>query len=175
MWTSISVQRLNGIGNSPSCSILRSLLQGGAFGRGVPSSTSSRILGRERRLARRASPTKAGELEWPLRLSPLDPMTFLCYAGIGVAHFVAGRYATAVAWLEKALLAHPKDVRLNRLLAPAYVFAGKQQEAEASVRKLIASHSDLTVAPGIGNRANAILDRRTGAWVFVEVNTDSIP
>src|SRR5215211_1086800 len=71
MWTSISVQRLNGIGNSPSCSILKSLLQGGAFGRGVPSSTSSRILARERKLARRASPTKAGELEWPSD-SPTD-------------------------------------------------------------------------------------------------------
>src|SRR5215213_1295626 len=71
MWTSISVQRLNGIGNSPSCSILRSLLQGGAFGRGVPSSTSSRILGRERRPARPTSPTQAGELEWPSD-SPTD-------------------------------------------------------------------------------------------------------
>ena len=89
--------------------------------------------------------TAIAHFEKAIRLSPLDPMTFLCYAGIGVAHFVAGRYATAVAWLEKALPAHPKDVRLNRLLAPAYVFAGKQQEAEASVRKLIASHSAITV------------------------------
>ena len=30
-------------------------------------------------------------------------------------------------------------------------------------------------APGIGDRAQAILDRRTGTWVFVEVNTDAIP
>jgi adenylate cyclase len=31
-----------------------------------------------------------------LRRSPLDPTTFMTYAGIGMAHFVAGRYLEAV-------------------------------------------------------------------------------
>jgi adenylate cyclase len=80
-----------------------------------------------------------------IRLSPFDPMTFISYAGLGVAHFIAGRYPTAVTWIDKALLAHPRVVSFNRLLAPAYVFAGDQQGAEASVRRLVAAHPKMTV------------------------------
>jgi adenylate cyclase len=84
--------------------------------------------------------------ERAIRLSPLDPSTlFLCHAGMGAAHFIASRYETAVAWIEKALLAQPKVVTLNRVLAPAYVFSDKQAEAEASVRRLVAVHPEMTV------------------------------
>nr|WP_173909539.1 hypothetical protein [Microvirga ossetica] len=80
-----------------------------------------------------------------LRLSPLDPTTFMTYAGIGMAHFVAGRYLEAVQWDEKALLAHPKAIFINRLLAAAYTLSDKQAEAEASVRKLLVGYPDMTV------------------------------
>ncbi|WP_046864754.1 adenylate/guanylate cyclase domain-containing protein [Microvirga massiliensis] len=89
--------------------------------------------------------TAIGHFQRAMRLSPLDPMTFLFYAGIAAAHFIAGRYATSVTWYEKALLANPKATFLNRILAPAYVFAGKQAEAEVSVRTLMAAHPNMTV------------------------------
>jgi adenylate cyclase len=83
--------------------------------------------------------------ERAIRLSPFDPMIFNSYVGIGGAHYVAGRYETAITWYEKACLANPKAVWINRILAPAYVFAGRQKEAEAAVRKLLSAYPDLTV------------------------------
>lgn len=37
------------------------------------------------------------------------------------------------------------------------------------------SPARIGTTPGLGDRAQAISDHRTGAWVFVEVNTDGIP
>jgi len=83
--------------------------------------------------------------ERAIRLSPFDPMIFNSYVGIAAAHFVAGRYELSVFWFEKACLTNPKAVWINRTLAPACVFAGKQKEAEAAVRKLQAAYPELTV------------------------------
>jgi hypothetical protein len=69
------------------------------------------------------------------------------------------------------------------------LFASTVVSAEISVLRcqfdgsfsvFITTYSDGTPArigtgPGIGDRAHAIHDRRTGARVFVEVNTDDIP
>ena len=88
--------------------------------------------------------TGIGHFEKAIRLSPFDPMVFNAYVGIAAAHFVAGRYETSVDWYEKACLTNPKAVWINRILAPAYVFAGRQKEAEAAVRKLLAAYPGLT-------------------------------
>jgi adenylate cyclase len=85
-----------------------------------------------------------GHFERAIRLSPFDPMVFNSHVGIGSAHFIIGRYDEAVAWFEKACLASPKAIWIHRILAPAYVYAGKQEQAEASVRKLRATYPDLT-------------------------------
>jgi adenylate cyclase len=83
--------------------------------------------------------------EKALRLSPFDPMVFNSYVGIAAAHFVAERYDAAVEWYERACLTNPKAVWINRTLAPSYIFAGKQEKAEACVRKLRAAYPGLTV------------------------------
>jgi adenylate cyclase len=72
-------------------------------------------------------------------------MIFNSYVGIAASHFVAGRYVAAVTWYEKASLTNPKAVWINRTLAPAYVFAGRQKDAEAAVRKLLNAYPGLTV------------------------------
>ncbi|MGO4571456.1 adenylate/guanylate cyclase domain-containing protein [Microvirga sp. 2TAF3] len=83
--------------------------------------------------------------ERAIRLSPFDPMIFNSYAGIGAAHFVAGRYGPAVEWYQKARLANPKAAWINRFLAAAYVFSGNQEQAEACVQKLLVAYPGLTV------------------------------
>ena len=83
--------------------------------------------------------------EKAVRLSPFDPTVFNSYAGIGDAHFVAGRFPQAVTWLEKARLANPKAAWINRFLAASYAFTGRPQEAEACIRTLLAAHPDLTI------------------------------
>jgi adenylate cyclase len=76
-------------------------------------------------------------------------MVFNSHVGIGSAHFIRGRYGEAASWLDKACLANPKALWIHRVLAPAYVYAGRQEQAEASVRKLI------TADPGITAEAAA--------------------
>jgi len=89
--------------------------------------------------------TGIDHFERAIRLSPFDPMVFNSYAGIGDAHFVAGRYTEAVTWLEKARLAHPRAAWLNRFLAASYALSGRQQEAEACVERLLTVYPGLTV------------------------------
>jgi adenylate cyclase len=71
-------------------------------------------------------------------------MVFNSHVGIGSAHFILGRYDEAASWLEKACLASPKAIWIHRVLAPAYIYSGRQEQAEASVRKLRATYPDLT-------------------------------
>jgi len=89
--------------------------------------------------------TGIDHFERAIRLSPFDPMVFNSYAGIGDAHFVAGRYPEAVAWLEKARLAHPRAAWINRFLAASYALSGRRQEAEACIQRLLAVYPGLTV------------------------------
>ena len=42
-----------------------------------------------------------------MRLSPLDPFTFVIQAAIGFAHFLAGRYDEGSSWAERAMRYRP--------------------------------------------------------------------
>jgi adenylate cyclase len=89
--------------------------------------------------------TGINHFEIAVRLSPFDSMIFNSYAGIADAHFVAGRYREAVAWLEKARLANPKAAWINRFLAASYALTGNRQQAGACVQRLLAAYPGLTV------------------------------
>jgi adenylate cyclase len=90
--------------------------------------------------------TAITHFERSIRLSPLDPRTPMSFAGIGVAYFIAAHYDKAAQWITKGILAHPKAVHLNRVLAPAYFFSGNQREAEAAVQKLLSAYPCMTVS-----------------------------
>ncbi|WP_460452537.1 adenylate/guanylate cyclase domain-containing protein [Alsobacter sp. SYSU BS001988] len=90
--------------------------------------------------------TAISHFENALRLSPFDPLVFSFYAGIGIAHFVAGRYGISTKWLEKASLTNPKAIWLYRNLAAAYALDGRMTEARASVQKLQQSYPGLTIS-----------------------------
>jgi adenylate cyclase len=89
--------------------------------------------------------TAIQHFERAIRLSPFDPMVFNSETGIGSCNFIAGRYERAVEFFEKGLISNPKAIWIHRHLAPAYVFAGQQEKAEASVRKLLEGYPNLTV------------------------------
>jgi len=84
--------------------------------------------------------------ERAVRLSPLDPMNFNCYIGTGAAHFVAGRYTDAVAWLEKGLLENPSAIWAYRELAPAYAHLGQIADAQKGIDALLREYPKLTIA-----------------------------
>jgi adenylate cyclase len=82
--------------------------------------------------------------EKAIRLSPLDPTNFNCFAGLGAAHFLQGRYDEAIKWLEKALAANPAARWIYRPLIPAYVSAGRMIEAKRGLRLLMQDYPSLT-------------------------------
>ena len=83
--------------------------------------------------------------ERALRLSPLDPMNFNNYVGIGSAHEVAGRYDEAVAMYRRALQERPHAYWILRNLVSALAGAGHMDEAAAEFKRLMAAYPDLTV------------------------------
>jgi adenylate cyclase len=83
--------------------------------------------------------------ERALRLSPLDPMNFNNYVGMGSAAEVAGRYEDAVTMYRRALQERPHADWILRNLVSALVGAGRMEEAGVEFRKLMAAYPDLTV------------------------------
>jgi hypothetical protein len=71
-----------------------------------------------------------------LRLSPLDPYTFLMQSATAYAHFIAGRYAEAASWAEAALRDRPDLPSGLRMLAASSAMLGLQEQAGKRIREL---------------------------------------
>jgi TolB-like protein len=71
-----------------------------------------------------------------IRLSPLDPFTFLAYAVIGSAHMHAGRYDEASSWVEKGLLQQPNLAAAARVAAASHALAGRLDQAHKAIARL---------------------------------------
>jgi adenylate cyclase len=68
-----------------------------------------------------------------------------CLAGVGTAHFAAGRYGEAASWVRRALAENPGAVWLNRVLAPCHLALGERAAARAAVERLRRAYPDVTV------------------------------
>jgi adenylate cyclase len=91
-------------------------------------------------------PEEAQELfEKALRLSPVDPMNFNNYAGIGSAFQVAGQDDKAAEMFQRALHERPNTHWLHRNLSAALWGAGREDEARRSFDKLIAEHPNFRI------------------------------
>jgi adenylate cyclase len=71
-----------------------------------------------------------------MRRSPFDPMNFNCFFGIGLAHFVAGRYEEALFWNKKGMVEHPDLLWPLRTAAACLGQLGRISEARAAVQQL---------------------------------------
>jgi adenylate cyclase len=92
-------------------------------------------------------PQKAiGNFERALRLSPIDPMNFNNYVGIGSAHEVAQEYDKAAAFYWRALEERPNASWIYRNLAPVLLGAGRVDEAKQAFAVLMLAYPDLTVS-----------------------------
>jgi adenylate cyclase len=81
-----------------------------------------------------------------MRLSPLDPLAFRSYAGIGRPYFFSGRYEEAIAWADKALSVSPNFVTALQLKVAAAAMAGRSDAAREAVRQLRAIRPDISIA-----------------------------
>jgi adenylate cyclase len=84
--------------------------------------------------------------ERAIRLSPLDPFSFNCYIGLGLARFAAGQPAEAAEWTRRALREKVGLTWAYRDLATFLVAAGKIDEAKDAAAKLRETHPRVTVA-----------------------------
>jgi adenylate cyclase len=80
------------------------------------------------------------------RLSPLDPMTFNTYVGMGHAYQGAGDLEQAIELLRRALEERPNATWIYRSIASVLVAAGRIDEAKAAYALLIESNPDLTAS-----------------------------
>lgn len=67
------------------------------------------------------------------------------FAGIGSAHFNAGRYAAAASWIRRAMLEQPGMAWANRSLSVSYARLGEPLKARESLDALRRYSPDLTV------------------------------
>ena len=84
--------------------------------------------------------------ERALRLSPMDPMNFNNYAGMGSAHEVAEDYDKAVEFYRRALQERPHATWIYRNLASALVGAGRVDDAKAAFAEMLRSYPGLTAS-----------------------------
>jgi tetratricopeptide (TPR) repeat protein len=71
-----------------------------------------------------------------IRLSPLDPFTFLAHTIIGSGHFFAGRYDEASSWADRALRQQPNWAGAARTAAYSHALAGRLDQARKAVARL---------------------------------------
>jgi adenylate cyclase len=92
-------------------------------------------------------PTNAIEkFERALRLSPIDPMNFNNYAGIGSAHEISQDYDKAAALYLRALEERPNARWIYRNLASTLSGAGRTEEAKEAFTEMLLSYPNLTVS-----------------------------
>ena len=84
--------------------------------------------------------------ERALRLSPMDPMNFNNYVGIGSAHEVAEEYDEAAAYYRRALEERPNASWLYRNIASSLSGAGRVEEAKQAFAEMLRFYPDLTVS-----------------------------
>jgi TolB-like protein/Flp pilus assembly protein TadD len=83
--------------------------------------------------------------EQVMRMSPRDPSTHF-FAGISVAHYMAGRYPDAVRWGRQALQQRPGILSGHRILCASLAQAGQIDEAKAVLSMLRQMQPNLSIA-----------------------------
>jgi adenylate cyclase len=92
-------------------------------------------------------PQKAiGNFERALRLSPIDPMNFNNYVGIGSSHEVAQEYDKAALFYRRALEERPNATWIHRHLASSLAGGGRIEEAKQALAEMMRYYPDMTVS-----------------------------
>ena len=92
-------------------------------------------------------PERAREhFERAIRLSPLDPMNFNNYIGIGSSYEVAQEYDNAVAYYRRVIEERPRTLWNSRNMASALAGAGRMDEAGEAYAELLRIYPNLTAS-----------------------------
>ncbi|WP_299409871.1 LuxR C-terminal-related transcriptional regulator [uncultured Roseobacter sp.] len=72
--------------------------------------------------------------EIAIRSNPLDPSIFFRFSGLALAHYMAGRFETAIEWAERAIHRMPRWYFAHFILAASHVAQGHQEDATNTVK-----------------------------------------
>jgi TolB-like protein len=97
--------------------------------------------------------TAVARIERAMRLSPVDPATFLFVTALGAAHFVGRHYEIAVEWLRRAIGDRPGFLQAHRLLAASLALLDRLEEAREAVAELLAAAPGYTLAEAAAHSA----------------------
>jgi TolB-like protein/AraC-like DNA-binding protein/tetratricopeptide (TPR) repeat protein len=86
-----------------------------------------------------------GQFEHAMALKGARAPAANCLAGVGTAHYAAGRFAEAASWIRRALAENPGAAWLHRVLAPCYIALGERRAAEAALDQLRQAYPAITV------------------------------
>ena len=75
--------------------------------------------------------------ERAIRLSPVDPLIFSSFTGMGLALLILGRFDEAVAAAKKAIHKNPQLPTPYRCLAAALAHLGREEEVRDAVARLL--------------------------------------
>lgn len=75
-------------------------------------------------------------IEHAMRLNPLDPEMLRMQSGMALAHLLAGRFDTAMAWAQKAYGELPTFVLAVAIITASHALAGHTEKAQQSMQRL---------------------------------------
>jgi TolB-like protein/DNA-binding CsgD family transcriptional regulator/Tfp pilus assembly protein PilF len=81
--------------------------------------------------------------EIAIRSNPLDPSIFFRFSGLALAHYMAGRYAAAIKWAERAIHRMPRWYFAHFVLAASHVALDQHEQAANAVRACRAALPDI--------------------------------
>jgi TolB-like protein/tetratricopeptide (TPR) repeat protein len=76
-------------------------------------------------------------VERAMRLSPHDPGFFNMQACVASAHFLAGQYAEALSWTERAVRDNPRHLLAQTIAAASNALAGRITQAQKAVARIL--------------------------------------
>ncbi len=79
-----------------------------------------------------------------IRSNPLDPSIFFRFSGLALAHYMAGRFESAIEWAERAIHRRPSWFFAHFVLAACHIALGHEKDAASAVK------AALDALPGIG-------------------------
>jgi TolB-like protein/class 3 adenylate cyclase len=79
------------------------------------------------------------------RLSPFDPLGFLCAAASAAAHLAAGHFDQSIEWADRALHDQPCWVVAMRIKIVACAHFGRLDEARAELTRLLGLYPEMTI------------------------------
>lgn len=81
-----------------------------------------------------------------MRLSPLDPLSYVFRFGLAFANFLMRRYEEALEWAEQSAREQPRYVPPLRLKVVICALLDRLEDAQSSLRQLLELSPGLTMA-----------------------------